>query len=89
MLSHAGSVVIVVPVVAGAALIVVRATLERRTWKQWLYMLLPGAALGLLALAYWALILVPANLGYGDMGAPPVIPPGATLVFDVELVELK
>ncbi|GAB4451245.1 MAG: hypothetical protein OHK0029_00060 [Armatimonadaceae bacterium] len=34
-------------------------------------------------------LVVPADLGYGDRGAPPVIPPGATLVFDVELLEVS
>ena len=34
-------------------------------------------------------LVVPASLGYGQGGAPPVIPPGATLVFDVELLELQ
>jgi FKBP-type peptidyl-prolyl cis-trans isomerase FkpA len=34
-------------------------------------------------------LVLPPQLGYGDGGAPPVIPPGATLVFDVELLELR
>jgi FKBP-type peptidyl-prolyl cis-trans isomerase FkpA len=34
-------------------------------------------------------LIIPADLAYGDSGAGGVIPPGATLVFDIDLIAVE
>jgi FKBP-type peptidyl-prolyl cis-trans isomerase FkpA len=36
-----------------------------------------------------ARLVCPSSIAYGDQGRPPVIPPKATLVFDIELLDAK
>lgn len=49
-------------------------------WEEALPMMKKGAK--------WQLI-VPPNLAYGESGRPPAIPPSATLIFDVELLDFR
>ena len=49
-------------------------------WQEALQLMKPGAVYKL-----W----IPAELAYGDSGAPPTIEPGAALVFDVQLIRVE
>ena len=52
---------------------------------------IPGwdEGIGLLQVGDKARLVIPSDLGYGSRGAGGVIPPDATLVFDVELIDVK
>jgi cyclophilin family peptidyl-prolyl cis-trans isomerase len=51
--------------------------------------MIPGFIEGIEKLAYGdkAVIFIPSKLGYGASGAGNVIPPNATIIFEIELIE--
>ncbi|VDC00721.1 unnamed protein product [Peniophora sp. CBMAI 1063] len=42
-----------------------------------------------LSLGTKAILTVPPELGYGSRGFPPLIPPNATLIFEIELLQIN
>jgi FKBP-type peptidyl-prolyl cis-trans isomerase len=52
--------------------------------------IIPGLTEGILLMSVGSTyrFFLPAELAYGPQGAPPTIPPNATLIFEVSLIDI-
>jgi FKBP-type peptidyl-prolyl cis-trans isomerase FkpA/FKBP-type peptidyl-prolyl cis-trans isomerase FklB len=48
-----------------------------------------GEALQLMKVGSKWKVFIPPSIGYGEQGQPPVIPPSAVLVFEIELLDIE
>ena len=51
-------------------------------------MLCAVAGVAVVWACFYLQVVVPPELGYGDTGAPPDIPPNAVLVFELDLIKI-
>ena len=58
-------------------------------FSSFLFFWLKAAMLGeIISIKIGLQVVVPPELGYGETGAPPDIPPNAVLAFELELVKI-
>ena len=55
---------------------------------QWTLLLCAVAGVAVVWACFYLQVVVPPELGYGDTGAPPDIPPNAVLVFELDLIKI-